>query len=214
MRLLVAAFLAFMLSTTGFFTFLPSAAKLTTPLVCNGGTIIPPAAITRKSKFYCEKNGTQSLINPFLLLASGALIYTPLFYLPLLLVKPKQTTLGGQQPKQPKQPKAAVDAQNQAQFARSIAATAQVLDTEKGRHISSNSFRRDVEVILTLDVQRHDGSSYQAQSAWMVEELQFARIAIGNTIPVQIDADDPMVIYPSREFRHIKYSPWFTSNYF
>ncbi|ABX07513.1 MAG TPA: hypothetical protein DEF47_04785 [Herpetosiphon sp.] len=214
MRLLVAAFLAFMLSTTGFFTFLPSAAKLTTPLVCNGGTIIPPASITRKSKFYCEKNGTQSLINPFLLLASGALVYTPLFYLALLLVKPKQTTLGGQQPKQPKPSKAVVDIQNQAQFARSLAGTAQVLDTEKGRHISSNGFRRDVEVILTLDVQRPDGSSYQAQSAWMVEELQFARIAIGNTIPVQIDADDPMVIYPSREFRHIKYSLWYTSNYF
>jgi len=130
------------------------------------------------------------------------------------LVKPKQTTLGGQQPKQPKPSKAVVDIQNQAQFARSLAGTAQVLDTEKGRHISSNGFRRDVEVILTLDVQRPDGSSYQAQSAWMVEELQFARIAIGNTIPVQIDADDPMVIYPSREFRHIKYSLWYTSNYF
>ncbi|GAA5529244.1 hypothetical protein [Herpetosiphon gulosus] len=211
MRLLVAAFLAFMLATTGFFTFLPSAAKLTTPLVCNGGTIIPPQTITRKSKFYCEKNGQQSLINPFLLLASGVLVYTPLLYLPLLLIKPKQTTLGG---KQPKPAKADIDARNQIQFARSTAATANVLDTEKGRYISSNGFRRDVEVILTLDVQRHGGSSYQAQTAWMVEELQFARIAIGNTIAVQIDADDPMVIYPSREFRHIKYSPWYTSNYF
>ncbi|XSG74258.1 hypothetical protein ACP8Y2_18975 [Herpetosiphon llansteffanensis] len=210
MRWFGAFFLAFMLSTTGFFAVLPIAAKITTPLVCTGGTIILPERISRKTKFYCSKQGEQYEINAFWLMASGILIYTPLLYLPLLLLgRNAKTPLGSQ----PKPTKATIDAQNQAQFARSIAASATVIDAEKGKHISSNGFRRDVEVILSLAVQRPDGSSYQAKSAWMVEELQFARIAIGQTIAVQIDADDPQVIYPSRELRQIKYSPWYTSNY-
>ncbi len=210
MRWFGAFFLAFMLSTAGFFTLLPLAAKLTTPLVCPSGTIDLPARISRKTKFYCTKHGEQHEINPFWLMTSGVLIYTPFFYLPLwLLGRNAKTPLGSQ----PKPTKATIDAQNQAQFARSIAASATVIDAEKGKHISSNGFRRDVEVILSLAVQRPDGSSYNAKSAWMVEELQFARIAIGQTIAVQIDADDPQVIYPSSELRQIKYSPWYTSNY-
>ncbi len=208
-----AIFLAFMLSTTGFFTVLPSAAKLTTPLVCNGGTIILPERISRKTKFYCAKNGQQHEINAFWLLTSGVLIYTPLFYLPLLLLGRNAKASFGGQPKRPKQSQANLDALHQAQFARSIAASATVIDAEKGKHVASNGFRRDVEVILTLDVQRPAGSRYQATSAWMVEELQFARIAIGQTVAVQIDADDPQVIYPSRKLRQIKYSPWYRSNY-
>jgi hypothetical protein len=80
-------------------------------------------------------------------------------------------------------------------LASAISAQATVIRVEHGR-FTSGAVIRKLEMKLTLNVAPPNGSSYEAQTKWVVEETSIPQIQPQQVIPVKINRNHSDRVYP------------------
>jgi hypothetical protein len=186
---LVALFVSFMLTTTGA-SFIPAIAQITAPVLCDGELTFRFTNRSFHPTCVSKVTGQKTELSDWQYVAAGTLIYGSLCLVPLLPL----TLLYARGKRIQANMKRVV-------LNRAIPATAKALSVTEGSKAfkRSSKLTRDVELQLTLEAQHPHLTPYQAATTWMVNELHFAQIQVGQIVSVKINADEPSRVYPNVE---------------
>jgi hypothetical protein len=92
--------------------------------------------------------------------------------------------------------------QRQALRDAAIPATATVRAVREGKSAVRRAGRltRDVELVLSLEIDDGYHSAAPVEVAWLVNELHFAQVQAGQRVAVRVNPADPLRVYPDVEW--------------
>ena len=195
-RLLVSLWLGLMIAVTVSF-FVPSLVQVPAPLLCDGE--FQARFNNRGGQFLCTSKSAETVIEiSYARYAiTATLIWTAICFVPVNILG--ALSARGQR---------RMEVAKQAALAAAIPTRATVLQVAEGNTAikRAGKLTRDVELKLTLEVHPPTGPAYQTTTTWMVNELQFSQVQVGQVVPVKINAEHPERIYPDCDWA--EFSGW------
>jgi hypothetical protein len=101
-----------------------------------------------------------------------------------------------------------MEAEQKNRLARSLPAKAKVLQI--GKSVTQVKLGT-VVVKLRLEVTPQGAAAYQVTTVWEIQQAALAQIQQDHWVPVKVDADNPLVIYPNvawAEFSNLYWKAW------
>jgi hypothetical protein len=185
-----AVFLAFMIATAGV-AIVPGVSRVSS-FLCAGRFEVDASA-RKHIKEFCvdEQTGKRTLLNPFLVMATTMAVFAAGLALPALLIGSLAGRAGGRERRRQQELRDAA-----------IPTTATVRAVREGKAAVRRAGRltRDVELVLSLEIDDGYRGAALVEVVWLVNELHFAQVQVGQPVAVRVSPADPQRVYPAVEW--------------
>lgn len=187
--LIIALWTAFMLATAcaGVMPRISQAAGILCP-----GRFEIDAGSPKNIKHFCRDEATGQLtrLNPFLVVGTNMAAFATVLLIPAAII-------GGLRDRAEAGPRQ----RRQELRSSAVPASATVVAVREGGRSAKRAGRhtRDVELVLNLEVAA-PGGRYPAEVRWMVGELHFAQVQVGQSVAVRVNPAQPERVYPAAEW--------------